>query len=355
MQIKSFEAVNYRNIKNIKLDFCDKMNVICGENAQGKTNLIEALWMFTGAKSFRGGNDSGFIKFGEEKAKIKMEFTSGGTENTAEMQFFDKRTAFLNGKSLKNPSLLAGNFTATVFSPSDLGIISDGPEKRRRFLDIQIGQIYPQYIDILRNYHRAVKQRNEIIKEFRYDTTVGIMLDAFEDEIASYGEKIIAYRKEYLETLSLYLPKIYSGLSSGREEIMSVYVAKVSAIMLKESLKKARDEDKFTGTTSVGPHRDDVEFKINGINARSFGSQGQKRSVALALKLAGAQVTEQKTGEYPVCLLDDVMSELDVNRQNYVLNHISGWQSFITCCDPAGVERLKTGKIIEIKNGEAAK
>lgn len=353
MKINNLNAVNFRNIDNINLDFAEKMNVICGENAQGKTNILEALWLFTGAKSFRGANESGFIKLGREKAVTKIEFTGNGVENTAKMEFFEKRTAFLNEKMLKNPSELAGNFNAIIFSPSDLKIINDAPENRRKFLDTEIGKIYPQYIGILRDYTRAVKQRNEIIKEYKFDSTVGIMLDSFENEIAENGKKIINYRKEYIENLSSYLPEIFGGISGGREEIMSVYVAKVSDIMLKESLEKARDEDKFTGTTSVGPHRDDILFKINGINARNFGSQGQKRSVALALKLASAEVIKKKTGEYPVCLLDDVMSELDVNRQNYVLNHISGWQSFITCCEPKSVERLKEGKIIEIKDGKA--
>lgn len=353
MQINKFEAVNFRNLCDLNLEFCDGMNVICGENAQGKTNLIEAIWLFTGAKSFRGGSENGFIKFGEEKAVTKIEFKGDGVKNTAKMEFSEKRVAYLGEKPLSNPSKLAGNFNAIVFSPADIGIVSDGPERRRRFLDVQIGQIYPQYIDILRGYARAVKQRNEIIKDYRYDPTCGILLDSFEEKISAEGEKIIKYREGYLESLFSYLPDIYSGLSDSREEIMSVYVARVSATMLKEKLKEAREEDKFTGTTSVGPHRDDIEFKINGINARNYGSQGQKRSVALALKLAGAEVIKNKTGEYPVCLLDDVMSELDVNRQNYVLNHISKWQSFITCCDPSNTERLKKGRIIEIKNGKA--
>lgn len=352
MQINKLSVYNYRNLKNCEINFFNGMNVICGENAQGKTNIIEALWIFTGAKSFKGGVDSSFIKFGCEKAAAQIEFISGGTENTAKMEFGEKRKAFFNGKALQNPSKLAGNFNAIVFSPDDLSIVSGGPEKRRRFIDVLIGQIYPQYIDVLRGYLRAVKQRNEIIKEYKYDSTVSIMLDAFEKEISEKGKKITEYRQNYINALMMHLPAIFKGLTAGKEEIMSVYVATVDANMLTEALRKSRETDKFGGFTTVGPHRDDIEFKINGVNARNYGSQGQKRCVALALKLASAEVIKNKTGEYPVCLLDDVMSELDINRQNYILNHIKNRQSFITCCDPSNVERLNEGNIIEVKNGE---
>ena len=351
MQVKNIKLNNFRNISSIEINAESGMNVICGENAQGKTNIIEAIWLFTGAKSFRGTKDSSFIKFGEKSAKTSIEFIAAGVENTAQMNFSEKRTATLNEKTLNNPSRLAGNFNAVVFSPSDLSLVESGPEKRRRFLDTSIGQIYPNYIEILKSYTRAVMQRNHVIKDYRYDGSLSVMLDVFEREIAESGEKIIKYRKNFLETINKYVPQIYSGLSGGREEIKSVYVANTDGIMLEEKLRLSRKSDMYSGVTSCGPHRDDIEFKINGISARSYGSQGQKRSVALSLKLAGAEVIKEITGEYPVCLLDDVMSELDVTRQNYILNHIQGWQSFISCCDPSNVERLREGKIIEIRGG----
>ncbi len=352
MKVNSLSLKNFRNIKDLKLTFDKGMNVICGENAQGKTNIIEALWLFTGAKSFRNSKDSSFIKFGEEKGISQTEFIFAGINMEAKMEFGDKRTAFLNDKKLSSPSALAGNFNAIVFSPADLSLVTEGPSFRRRFLDVAIGQLYPNYIEILKNYTRAVTQRNQIIKDYRYDGSVAVMLDVFETEIVSSGAKIIEYREKYIEILNKYVPKIYKGLSGGREEIMSVYVTNCPAIMLEERLKEKRKEDMFTSVTSVGPHRDDIEFKINGINARSYGSQGQKRSIALTLKLSQAEVIKEITGEYPICLLDDVMSELDVIRQNYILNHIKEWQSFITCCDPSNTERLKEGKIFTVKIGE---
>lgn len=350
MKVSKIKIQNFRNISEIKLKFDNEINVICGENAQGKTNIIEALWLFSGAKSFRNTKDSEYIKFGEKKSKIYTEFNMLGVENNAQIIFEDKKTAFLNEKKLSNTSCLAGKYNAVVFSPSDLNIVTDGPEKRRRFLDTAIGQLYPNYIEILKKYTRAVMQRNKIIKDYKYDKTVSIMLDVFETEISDLGNKIINYRKKYISVLNQYVAEIYSGISSGKENIEIFYFSK-NNILNNEILKNSREKDMITSSTSVGPHRDDMNFKINGINVRNYGSQGQKRSVALSLKLAGAEVINRVSGEYPICLLDDVMSELDEGRQNYILNHIRNWQSFITCCDTSNIKNLKEGKVIKIKNG----
>lgn len=350
MNIKKIEIQNFRNISDIGLEFDKEINVICGENAQGKTNIIEALWLFSGAKSFRNTKDTEFIKFGQSRAKIYTEFNMLGVENSAQIVFDDKKTAFLNEKKLPNTSSLAGKFNAVVFSPTDLTLVTDGPDKRRRFIDTAIGQLYPNYIEILRSFSRAVMQRNKIIKDYRYDKTLSVMLDVFEAEIVEMGNKIINYRKKYISVLNNYVSKIYNGISCGKENIEIFYISK-NEVLDNEILKFSRENDMFNSTTSVGPHRDDINFNINDISARSFGSQGQKRSIALSLKLAGAEVIKEITGEYPICLLDDVMSELDENRQNYILNHIRNWQSFITCCDTSNIKNLKEGKIIKIRNG----
>ena len=351
MKVKSLKIQNFRNISDIFLEFDDEINVICGENAQGKTNIIEALWLFSGAKSFRNSKDNEFIKFGEKNAKISVNFQMLSVDNEANITFSDKKIAYLNDKKLQNTSNLAGKYNAIIFSPSDLTLVTDGPDKRRRFLDIAIGQLYPNYIEILRNYSRAIMQRNKIIKDYRYDKTVSIMLDVFEKEIVDMGNKITDYRKRYITILNKYVSNIYGGISQGKEKIEISYISKSGEALTLEKLAESREVDMFTSTTSVGPHRDDISFKINDIDARSFGSQGQKRSVALSLKLAGAEVIKEISGEYPICLLDDVMSELDENRQNYILNHIRNWQSFITCCDTSNIKNLKEGKVITIKNG----
>jgi len=351
MKVNKLTLKNYRNISELTILPCDGMNVICGENAQGKTNLIEAIWLFTGAKSFRSSKDSLFIKNGEEKAVCSLEFLSEGIEKEAEIVIKEKRNAVLNGNNLKSASLLAGSFNAIVFSPNDLRIVTDGPSIRRKFLDLALGQLYPNYIEVLRKYTRAVTQRNQLIKEYRYDSTIGIMLDVFESEIAENGKKIILYRKKYIDKLNEFLPNVYSGISCGKEELETSYICSTSEENLTDALFDSRKDDMFSGVTSVGPHRDDIEFKINGFNARNYGSQGQKRSVALSLKLAEAEVIKENVGECPVFLLDDIMSELDPNRQNFILNHIEGMQTFLTCCDPDNVKNLKAGKIFNISEG----
>ena len=349
MRVLNTECKNFRNIELLSSGVFDEMNVICGENAQGKTNLLEEIWLFTGMKSFRGSKDCDFIRFGEDTAVLKLGFEAQGIKEEAKLEIKEHRTAFLNGKKLKSVSELAGKFKAIVFSPDDLRIVSGGPALRRRFADTAIGQLYPAYILILRNYMRAVTQRNRSIKDYRYDSSLSVMLDVFEDEIAVNGEKIMSFRNRYLKALNEFLPNVYGGISCEKEVLSTEYLK--SCENLKEDLLNSRKDDMYSGVTSKGPHRDDIEFKINGINARGFASQGQKRSIALSLKLAEAEVINKISGEYPVFLLDDVMSELDPERQNYVLNRIKGIQSFITCCDPSNVQNLKKGKIINIRNG----
>lgn len=352
MKIKSIKISNYRNIESAELLPDSTMNVICGENAQGKTNIIEAIWLFSGAKSFRNSKESSPVMFSRNKAKCELVFESLGVENTAVLEFKDKKKAFLNDKPLSNPSGLAGIFNAIVFSPADLGLVKDGPAIRRRFLDVAIGQLYPNYISILQNYMRAVKQRNQIIKDLKYDASISTLLEVFEKEIFENGIKIIEYRKKYIEIIKEILPEIYIGLSGGRENLEIDLSLSSEPQDFEEKLVLSRKEDMYSGITSVGPHRDDLVFILNKVNARNYGSQGQQRSIALSLKLSGAQVIKNISGEYPVCLLDDVMSELDPQRQSYILNHIRDWQSFLSCCDPSNIKNLENGKIFTVKKGE---
>lgn len=351
MKIKSLKIKDFRNIENLEILPCEEMNVICGENAQGKTNIVEAIWLFTGAKSFRGAHDAEMIKIGEKSAKLELLFEGEEIEKSAVIKIEEKRQAFFNDNKLKSASLLAGNFNAIVFSPADLRLVTDGPSVRRRFLDLSIGQFYPSYIELLREYMRAVTQRNNLIKEYKYDSTVSILLDVFEEEIAEKGKKIVEIRKRYIGKLNVFLEKIYFGLSDGNEKLETQYICSFKEKDLKNELILGRKEDSFSGSTSIGPHRDDLSFKINGLDARKYASQGQKRSIALAVKLAEAEVLKESVGESPICLMDDVMSELDPKRQNFVLNHIKGMQTFLTCCDPENVKNLEVGKIFNIEKG----
>ena len=352
MEVKRLVGNNFRNLFPFSVEFCDGMNIIYGDNAQGKTNLIEALWLFTGAKSFRTSKDTDLIALGKEKAEIGLEFISGGILREASITIKNRRSAVLDNKSLKTASALAGVFRATVFSPTDLSIVKDGPSIRRRFIDLAIGQLYPNYVDILKLYTKAVMQRNMILKKMNGILSNEPMLDVFESEIAQSGKKIIEYRIKYCEKLTETASEIYSELSSFYEELKVEYIRGCSDEDFEEKLYMSRKKDIYTCSTSVGPHRDDLNFCINGISARSFGSQGQQRSVAIALKLAESRIMNKITGERPIAILDDVMSELDIGRQNFILNHIKDWQVFITCCDPSNITLLNEGKIIKVSGGK---
>ncbi len=352
MEAKKLTGELFRNLLPFEVEFCEEMNVIYGDNAQGKTNLIEALWLFTGAKSFRTGKDSEMVAFGAERAKLSLDFVSGGVEREAKLIITNRRTAELDTKKLKSPSLLAGNFCATVFSPVDLQIVKEGPSLRRKFIDLAIYQLYSTYGSVLKEYTRAVTQRNTLLKSMEGRLQNTEMLDVFEAEIATLGEKIIDYRIKYCQKVTENAADIYSELSSFREELSILYLPSCPPEDMAERLYNSRRTDIFSGITSVGPHRDDLDFKINGISARSYGSQGQQRSVALSLKLAESRTLKDITGEQPVAILDDVMSELDPDRQAFILNHIKDWQVFITCCDPTNVKPLKEGKVFTVVGGK---
>lgn len=352
MLIKEIGGKNFRNLEEFNIFPHENMNVICGENAQGKTNLLELIWLFTGAKSFRTNKDAELINKNETKSRINVGYISEEIEKEAQIEIENRRKAILNGKKLSTASLLAGNFCAIVFSPDDLTLISGSPEKRRRFLDVAISQIYPKYLEILKRYVRALSQRNYLLKEIKMGKADKEMLLPFEEEMANSGSNIIKYRIRYLEIAQEFITEIYKGISSYKESFRVEYLPVCTPDKLKEKLILSRNDDILSGFTSFGPHRDDIDFKIDEMSVRNFGSQGQKRSVALSLKLSEAEVLKKVTGEYPVALLDDVMSELDPARQNYVLNHISKLQVFLTCCDPANIKNLNKGNVYEIKNGK---
>ncbi len=363
MKINSIELNNFRNISSIKLEATDGVNVIYGENAQGKTNILEAIWLFTGCKSFRGAKDPDFIKFGEEISKINLSFSDNVRDKKSEIVFGNKKkNVSLNGISLRSSAELIGSFYGVIFSPTHLSLIKDGPSERRKFLDTALCQLKPSYAEHLAGYRRSLMQRNALLKDIHLNSQLYDMLDSWDDSLARYSAAVISERLKYIDILSQYSKEIYSGISEYKEDFSVAYSRKditdinisVHDLYLNEleKIKDARKEDILTRSTTVGPHRDDLDIKINNVSARSFGSQGQQRSCALALKLGESEIIKKITGETPVALLDDVMSELDEKRQDYVLNHINDRQVFLTCCDPSQVLRLCTGKSFLIKGGK---
>ena len=358
MKINNITLENYRNIDNLTVNF-DDVNIIWGENAQGKTNLVEAIYLFTGAKSFRGVKDIQLIKFGAEKSKLNIEFFGNNREQNAEIIIDKKRIASLNGIKKKSPAALGDELKAVVFSPVHLSMIKDGPKERRNFIDSALCQLKSNYRNLLKDYQRALVQRNSLLKDMIKNPELEQMLYIWNSNLAKTGAKIIYQRLKYIEAITPFLKDIFLGISGGKEEIdlkycgASDFIADIDDI--EQKLLTAFDESKVVDminrTTTKGPHRDDIEILINGNSARTYGSQGQQRSCVLAMKLAEASLLREMTGIEPIALLDDVMSELDEKRQDYILNHIKDWQVFITCCDKETILKLKNGKTFHIENG----
>ncbi|MBQ5969382.1 MAG: DNA replication/repair protein RecF [Clostridia bacterium] len=360
MYVTDLEIKQFRNLKADALSFCDGVNLIYGDNAQGKTNLIEAIWLFTGCRSFRSAKDAECINFDAQKAVLSMDYFGEGRAQSMLLEIENGRKFIHNGIKCKSASKVVGHFLAVVFSPVHLSLVKSGPYERRRFLDVAISQLKPNYAVALSNYNKAVAQRNILLKDVAYHSELFDTLGVWEERIAYYASEIIRQRIGYVGRLKEFGTEIYSGISKKKEALSLSYFEACPAAgntkqeiyeSMKNLLHAARKNDILSGFTSVGPHHDDLTILIDGLSAKSYASQGQQRSAALALKLGEAAVMKSFTGEQPVALLDDVMSELDGDRQNYILNHIKNWQVFITCCDPASVKNLKYGKAFRMKNG----
>lgn len=352
----TLQIKNFRNIRQMELKADKGINIIYGENAQGKTNTVEAVWLFTGAKSFRGAKDTQMLRIGDQKAELQLQFYAGGRKQAAEIIIDSKRHAFLNEVELNPPSALAGHLQAIVFSPQDLGLVNEGPAARRKMLDLGLGLLYPAYIEKIKKYNHTLQQRNALLKTIRFHDGMYACLEDYDLALSRQGAEIIRMRQAYVAELAGEIPAIYGGLADGREHLQIFYetTADADPEIYRAKLKQKEREDLKNITTSAGPHRDELQILVEDKPARIYASQGQRRSAALTLKLAQAALIKKKTGEQPIALLDDVLSELDEKRQNYILNHIKDWQVFITCCDPSPIARLTKGKIFKIENGVLA-
>ncbi len=365
MRIENLRLENFRNMEDLCLFPYETVNIIYGDNAQGKTNLLEALWLLSGAKSFRGARDGEMIRFGQGQAVIEADFFGEDRVQTAKIQFGGKKSVWLNEIRQDSVTSLAGRFTAVVFSPAHLGLVKDGPAGRRRFLDTSICQITPRYIGMLGQYQRILLQRNTLLKDISYAPSLLDTLNIWDEKLAVLGGAILRLRMEYTRRLGAEAANIYSGISMDREELSLFYrpfglelrpeqtKEEIASLLLERTVKN-RSEDLRFGTTSAGPHRDDLEILINGRSVRAFGSQGQQRSAVLALKLAESRCIGEILGERPIILLDDVMSELDQSRREYLLNHLTGSQIFITCCDKGYFSQLQEGRTFYMEKGRLA-
>ena len=360
MIINGLKFSNFRNLENNHISFGDKMNVIVGDNGQGKTNLLECIWMFNGVRSFRGAKDRDLVRFEKKSAKIEIEFFSEERDQSARIEFVDnKREAYINEIKKPAPLHLLGKITSIVFSPEHLSLVKDGPNVRRKFIDSAICQVKPKYSVYLAKYNRILNQRNALLKDIANHSDLEDTLEIWDRELAVNGSIVISERLKYISMLSEIAGEYHSGISENREKLEIIYKNRYSpqtstteiASDFFDLLSKHRKDDLMLRYTSKGPHRDDIEININGRSARQYASQGQQRSAVLSLKLAEASLVDILTGENAIILLDDVLSELDRERQTFLLNKIQDRQVFITCCDYSTESLLETGKIFVVDNG----
>ena len=355
MILKSLELENFRNYKSLSICLDSGTNILYGDNAQGKTNILEAIYLSATTKSHKGSKDRDIVHFDEEEAHIRTYVLKDGLENRVDMHLRKNKPKgiAINGQRIKKAADLLGLLNVVFFSPEDLSIIKDGPSQRRRFMDMELCQLESYYLVQLNNYNKIINQRNKLLKELSVNPSLKDTLSIWDSQLVSYGIKVIERRRAFVQQINKIIYHIHSKLSGGKEDLQIVYEPDVSIEEFEEKLKNSQDRDIRLKQTSVGPHRDDFAFMACGIDLRKFGSQGQQRTAALSVKLSEIELVKKLTNDTPLLLLDDVLSELDSSRQNYLLNSIGDIQTIITC---TGLEdfvnnRFEINKIFAVSNG----
>jgi len=333
MIIKSIELNNFRNYKDLKLDFHKGVNIFYGDNAQGKTNLLEAVYYSGKTKSYRSCSDKELINFEKSEAHIQTIIEKKSKEYIIDFHLkeSDKKGVAINKIPIKRADELFNLCKMVFFSPEDLNIIKQGPSVRRKFIDMELSQIEPLYLNSFTNYKKLLNQRNCILKEYYNKKDFKDILSVIDIQLISYGKDIINYRKRFIRELNSIVMDVSRKMTDGKEVLIIDYDYNVSADNYELVFEDSFEKDIRLKTTNVGPHRDDLCFKVNDIDLRHFGSQGQQRTAALSLKLAEIEVLKKITKDNPILLLDDVLSELDKKRQNCLLESISDIQTLITC------------------------
>ena len=355
MNIRSIELKNFRNYENLEISFDEGTNILFGDNAQGKTNILEAAYMSGTTKSHKGSRDREMIRFGEEEAHLKTVVVRGGREYQIDMHLKKNRAKgiAIDKIPIKKASELFGILNIVFFSPEDLNIIKNGPAERRRFLDSELCQLDRIYLADLTNYNKILAQRNKLLKDMIYRPSLSDTLPVWDTQLIETGKKIIRRRKQFVDELREIVSDIHYRISGGKEELFLKYEPNIDDIFFEDELSRAKEKDKKLCQTSVGPHRDDLLFSIGDVDIRKYGSQGQQRTSALSLKLSEIELVRKSISDTPVLLLDDVLSELDSSRQNYLLNNISDTQTIITCTglDEFVRNRFTVNRVFEVIAG----
>lgn len=355
MIVESIELKNYRNYEELHMDFSPGTNILYGDNAQGKTNVLEALYVCSTTKSHRGSKDREIIRFEEEESHIKLNVRKAGVPYRIDMHLKKNKAKgiAINGIPIRKASELFGIVNMVFFSPEDLNIIKNGPSERRRFLDLELCQLNKLYVHNLVQYNKVLLQRNKLLKELNFRPEYEETLDVWDVQLVQYGRELIGCRKNFVEQLNKTVRETHRKISGGKEELILAYEPNVDAQWLEQRLSQNRNIDLKLKTTNTGPHRDDVSFMVDGIDIRKYGSQGQQRTAALSLKLSEIELVKEIVKDYPILLLDDVLSELDGGRQQQLLAGIQHIQTMITC---TGLEdfvnhRFPIDKIYKVVHG----
>ena len=339
MIIDSIHLQDFRNFKDEKAVFSPALNIIIGENAQGKTNLMEAIYLTSFGKSFRTRNDQEMIRFGADFCRVSAAFSEMDADKIQVVIGRDgKKAAMIDRRKIEKTSQLLGQVICIAFTPEDLKIVKEDPARRREFIDRELSRISRAYLEDLKTYRKALQQRNAALKEQTFRGNQDEALDIWDEILAASGAEIIERRRRFLEEISQVSSRIHRGITNGREELQVSYSCSIPLSLQKkkiretlyETLREERSKDRERGFTGKGPHRDDLILSINEVNARKFGSQGQQRTAALSLKLAEIDIVRKTTGQNPILLLDDVLSELDVERQQYMIETLKDVQMMIT-------------------------
>ncbi len=367
MFINHLYLKNYRNYNELELSFDQQINIFQGNNAQGKTNILEALYMLSLTKSHRTSKEKELVQWDQSFSVIKGSISTRRGKLNVEIQLSSKgKKAKINHLEQRKLSDYIGIFNVVMFAPEDLTLVKGNPQYRRRFLDIEIGQVSPTYIYHLSQYHKIVKQRNNLLKDFTQEKKNKIdLLEIWDSQLIKHGSKIIYKRIHFLKQLEKWAKQIHYGITNEKEDLSIRYLTSISSNFLpeeeteiielfKEKIKKTREQEFYRGTTLIGPHRDDITFYINKNHVASFASQGQQRTTALSLKLAEIELIHEEVGEYPILLLDDVLSELDHIRQTQLIQTIEDKvQTLITTTSTDGIDiqTLNRSSIYHVDNG----
>lgn len=355
MWIKKIKINNFRNYDKEEINLEKNINIFYGQNAQGKTNIIEAIFLCSLGKSFRAKKDNEMIKLNKENAIVEIEYEKSDRDGKIKIEIGNKKNIYLNGIKIKKLSELLGNLNIVIFTPDDINILKGGPQNRRRFLDIMISQLRPNYMHILNLYLKTIEQRNKYLRQIKEEHKDENLLEIWDEKLAEYAIKIYEYRKEFIEKIIKKINIIHKNITNGEEQIELEYITECdSKEKYLKLLKERRKLDIIKGFTTKGIHRDDFVIYINKKDIKIFGSQGQNRTAMLSLKLAELQVIYDEIGEYPILLLDDFMSELDKTRRKNFLENIEGTQVIITGTEKLDIENLEYLEY-NVSNGKVLK